>query len=132
MYITFLLNAFNVISKSDIAPAQPKTEPSEGEAPAVSKKNVRRKVSIPILDLEMEKSEANTGDQTGTGGYLIIRRGCKAKQLRLEVEFLTDVRLLISLSLDGQEPEVLTGQSSPESSLNLQTSHLESRRVRQV
>ena len=126
------MNAFNVISQSDITPAQPETEPSEGEVPAVSKKNVKRKVSIPILDLEMEKSEENTGDQTGTGGYLIIQRGRKAKQLRLEVEFLSDVRLLISLSLDGQEPEVLTGQSSPESSLNLQTSHLESRRVRYV
>ena len=67
------MNAFNVISQSDIAPAQPKFEPSK--APAVSKKNVTRKVSIPILDLEMEKSEANTGDQTGTGGYLIIQRG---------------------------------------------------------
>ena len=102
-----------VSSQADIVTAKPSNQPADGETKAPPKKTVARKVSIPILDLEMERSEANTGDDTGKGERVF-----------------SDVCLLISSSLVLPEPEVVVVQSSPESSSNLQTSHLESRRVR--
>lgn len=73
------------IGQADIGTVKPQAEPSEGRVEGEgSKKKVTRKVSIPILDLEIEKSEKNKEDEAGKGKcqqFLFLKGHIRAKEI---------------------------------------------------